>query len=99
MLQEFFIKRAEHLIFVGALAGQIEPFVTFQNYAGSKIPVRLLNLDDFAQGMKRQEYRLLKKHAMSRHVWGLKVFCQWITSPKSTALNSLGVSIQTRKRL
>ena len=65
MLQEFFIKTAEHLIFVGALAGQIEPFVTVQNYAGSKIPVRLLNLDDFAQGMKRLEYRLLKK---ARHV-------------------------------
>lgn len=61
MLREFFIKRAEHLIFVGALAGQIEPFVTVQNYYGSKIPVRFLNLDDFVQEMKNLEYQLLYK--------------------------------------
>ena len=65
LLREFSHRRAEYVIFVGVLAGEIEPFVTVQNYYGSKIPVRFLNLDDFVQEMKNLEYQLLYK---TRHI-------------------------------
>jgi putative methyltransferase (TIGR04325 family) len=61
LLQTFVDFKAQYILLAGLLAGEIKPFVTTQNYYGSKIPVRFLNINEVIQNMESLNYRLSYK--------------------------------------
>ena len=61
LLNRFKDYKPDFMIFSDLPAGDIEPFVTTQNYYGNKIPVRFYNLSEFILVMNELGYRLTSK--------------------------------------
>lgn len=61
MLHAFAALTPDYLVLAGVLAGDIEPFVTLQNYYGYKIRVRFLNLGELIQEADSAGFQLLSK--------------------------------------
>lgn len=59
LLRSFALLEPKYLILAGVLAGDIEPFVTVQNYYGSKIRVRFHNTAELIEEIERLGFKLL----------------------------------------
>jgi putative methyltransferase (TIGR04325 family) len=75
MLQRFISNNPEFIIFTDLPAGDIETFVTTQNYYGNKIPVNFWNLDEFINSLNSLGYSLIfKSRIFSKYLDYLKDF-------------------------
>lgn len=61
LLSSFSLLKPRYLALVGALAGDIEPFVSIQNYYGYKISVRFLNLQELIDEAETIGFKLIYK--------------------------------------
>ena len=61
LLRSFAELTPRYLILAGALAGDIEPFVSLQNYYGYKIRVRFLNLEELIREAELVGFHLISK--------------------------------------
>lgn len=61
LLHSFVQLRPKYLILAGVLAGDIEPFVSLQNYYGYKIRVRFLNFKELVSETEHLGFRLIYK--------------------------------------
>lgn len=61
LLRQFAGLTPGYLVLAGALAGDIKPFVTMQNYYGYKIRVRFLNLGELIREAESLGFRLISK--------------------------------------
>ena len=58
------------ILFSDCFAGEIKTFVTAQNYYGSKIPTRFLNIKEFIGFMNLKKYQLIFKSEYDRTMLG-----------------------------
>ena len=61
LLSTFAELEPRYIVLAGVLAGDIEPFVSVQNYYGFKIRVRFLNLQDLVGEMDKLGYSVIYK--------------------------------------
>lgn len=61
LLRSFAELTPKYLVLAGILAGDIEPFVSLQNYYGYKVRVRFLNLDELIREAEMVGFHLLSK--------------------------------------
>ncbi len=61
LLSSFARLEPRYLILAGALAGDIDPFVSIQNYYGYKISVRFLNLQELIDEAEKHGFKLIHK--------------------------------------
>ena len=61
LLTRFARYSPRHIVFGNLLAGEIRPFVTYQNYYGKKIPVRFHNLSEIIEKLNAVGYCLVYK--------------------------------------
>jgi len=61
LLRLFAQMRPQYLIFADLPAGDIDTFVTIQNYYGKKIPVRFWNLVEFIRRVEELDFKLVMK--------------------------------------
>lgn len=75
LLGNFAELQPDILIFADLPAGDIDTFVTSQNYYGRKIPVRFWNIAEFIQNVEKTGYKLqLKSRYRTNYLDAMKFF-------------------------
>lgn len=75
LIKDFFKLKPKYLIFADLPAGDIETFVTNQNFNQKKIPVRFWNLQEFIKELEEIGFKLIiKSRYQSNYIEAMKSF-------------------------
>ena len=70
MLIQFSQYQPQYIVFGNLLAGEINTFITYQNYYGKKIPVRFFNLNEILGELYLLGYKLIYKSLLVHNILG-----------------------------